>query len=349
MPVLFLLSILVLTTSSCHTVWGIEGLATDVGVCGDGFVTVGTELCDDGNWISGDGCSADCQSLEICGNGYVDIDEACDDGGATGACDIDCTWAECGDGLVNPAAGEACDDGAMTAECDDDCTLPMCGDGRHNSLAGEACDHLGESATCDYDCSPVLCGDGILNRLAGEQCDAGGSSNSTCSAVTCQHSECGDGTLDMFEVCDDGNTENGDGCSMDCLSETCGDGIRQLDQEDCDPSPERFNDANCDLDCSDVICGDGIVNLSDGEECDDGNGLNFDDCSSCRLPLCGNGTRDPLEQCDDGNTENGDGCSRQCRMERVCGNGILETSIGEECDDGNILNDDGCSWVCRLE
>jgi cysteine-rich repeat protein len=49
--------------------------------CGDGYQRY-DEQCDDGNKISGDGCSADCQSTEICGNGIVDIavGEQCDDG-----------------------------------------------------------------------------------------------------------------------------------------------------------------------------------------------------------------------------------------------------------------------------
>ena len=40
------------------------------------------EVCDDGNQISGDGCSANCQSDETCGNGVVDPvkGELCDDG-----------------------------------------------------------------------------------------------------------------------------------------------------------------------------------------------------------------------------------------------------------------------------
>ena len=42
----------------------------------------GSELCDDGNTISGDGCSANCKSDETCGNGMVDAitGEQCDDG-----------------------------------------------------------------------------------------------------------------------------------------------------------------------------------------------------------------------------------------------------------------------------
>jgi len=35
----------------------------------------------------------------------------------------------------------------------------------------------------------------------------------------------------------------------------------------------------------------------------------------CPLPVCGNGTREALEQCDDGNTISGDGCSSACQVE----------------------------------
>ncbi len=53
--------------------------------CGDGFVQADppyNEQCDDGNQRSGDGCSGDCLSQEVCGNGYVDFQrgEECDDG-----------------------------------------------------------------------------------------------------------------------------------------------------------------------------------------------------------------------------------------------------------------------------
>ncbi|WP_223750200.1 Ig-like domain-containing protein [Myxococcus sp. XM-1-1-1] len=62
-------------------------------VCGDGFVDSG-EVCDDGNRAAGDGCRADCQGLEVCGDGLVDsaAGEQCDDGGTTpgDGCDAEC-------------------------------------------------------------------------------------------------------------------------------------------------------------------------------------------------------------------------------------------------------------------
>jgi cysteine-rich repeat protein len=101
------------------------------------------------------------------------------------------------------------------------------------------------------------------------------------------------------------------------------------------------------------FCGNGI--LEAGEQCDDGNTINGDGCSStCRkeptLPVsvCGNGIREPDEQCDDGNTNNGDGCSSTCRTELIhCGNGHLDP--GEQCDDGNKTSGDGCSSTCQRE
>src|SRR5437868_163825 len=49
--------------------------------CGDGRVDEDEE-CDDGNNVSGDGCSATCDNEggAVCGNGIVEAGEACDDG-----------------------------------------------------------------------------------------------------------------------------------------------------------------------------------------------------------------------------------------------------------------------------
>lgn len=83
-------------------------------VCGDGLVE-GMEHCgcDDGNTISGDGCSAACVP-EICGDGIVQTGEACDGDG----CNDTCTGpAVCGNGVRE--RGERCDDG--NTDPDDGC------------------------------------------------------------------------------------------------------------------------------------------------------------------------------------------------------------------------------------
>jgi len=70
--------------------------------CGDGFVDPG-EQCDDGNTVSGDGCSASCK-LEACGNGVVDGSEQCDDGAGNGT--DDCCTTLCR--LVDPDGDGIC-------------------------------------------------------------------------------------------------------------------------------------------------------------------------------------------------------------------------------------------------
>jgi cysteine-rich repeat protein len=141
---------------TCDLLNDVDGLAKDCDVfddgndgnqscdepttCGDLLVD-GTENCEDGNALAGDGCSDVCQRedgwscagapstcTEICGDGLVVGNEACDDGGhATGdGCDASCHVESgyscsgspstcgpvCGDGQV--LAGEQCDDGDTT-------------------------------------------------------------------------------------------------------------------------------------------------------------------------------------------------------------------------------------------
>ena len=80
----------------------------------------------------------------VCGNGIQEVDESCDEGGDTAACDANCTLAICGDGYVNAAASENCDDASHNGEpnrCDADCfavTVPVCGNGVVE--AGEECE-----------------------------------------------------------------------------------------------------------------------------------------------------------------------------------------------------------------
>eukprot|EP00435_Cladocopium_sp_Y103_P068641 s1255_g31.t3 len=127
-----------------------------------------------------------------------------------------------------------------------------------------------------------------------------------------------------------------------------------------------------------IPCGDGIRHIVAGEECDDGNIINGDGCTSdCRIEtgytcptvgwpqvlltpcraICGDGLRLGEEECDDNNTVAGDGCGPDCKVElgwfckrkpddtgevclNTCLNGIIDP--GEECDDANTFSDDGC-------
>jgi cysteine-rich repeat protein len=69
-------------------------------------------------------------------------------------------------------------------------------------------------------------------------------------------------------------------------------------------------------------------------------------CKTPVPPVCGNGLLQTGEQCDDGNLLNNDGCSSTCKLE-ICGDGVKQTN--EQCDDGNLINGDGCDSTCKIE
>ncbi len=102
----------------------------------------------------------------------------------------------CGDGILQTSLGETCDPpGSVQANgnvCRNDCTF--CGDGTVQTADGETCDPTAPGAPAN--CRPsgpnacTFCGDGTLQTAAGE-------------------------------ACDDGNNVSGDGCSATCQLETC--------------------------------------------------------------------------------------------------------------------------------
>jgi cysteine-rich repeat protein len=93
-----------------------------------------------------------------------------------------------------------------------------------------------------------------------------------------------------------------------------------------------------------VVCGDGMVGGT--EQCDDGNSIDTDACTSaCEPARCGDGLVGPGEQCDDGNSIDTDACTSACEPAR-CGDGLV--GPGEQCDDGNSVDGDGCSATCVI-
>lgn len=163
--------------------------------CGDGVIDPSNdESCDDGNTNNADGCTNNCT---ICGDGVLDEGEDCDDGEGNSdvlpdACRTDCSFASCGDGVVDPGNSEVCDDGDLddTDLCPSTCQPASCGDGFTCSAAGcdvgpggaaEACDDGANNSdvsadACRTDCSLASCGDGVAD--SGEQCD--GESRGSC-------------------------------------------------------------------------------------------------------------------------------------------------------------------------
>ncbi len=97
-----------------------------ISACGDG-VLQGGEECDLGSENADDGACTQTCTVAVCGDGFVHLGaEVCDDGEASALCDADCTQPQCGDGIVNPLAFEQCDGNevengscqACTAVCD---------------------------------------------------------------------------------------------------------------------------------------------------------------------------------------------------------------------------------------
>lgn len=107
------------------TVIGGDGQIS-VPICGNGDLEE-REACDDGNILSGDGCSDVCSVEALCGNGNLDTGEGCDDGnpfsgdGCSSFCQVE---PRCGDGNLDP--GEECDDGNNLDGdvCSASCTIP---------------------------------------------------------------------------------------------------------------------------------------------------------------------------------------------------------------------------------
>jgi fibro-slime domain-containing protein len=223
-----------------------EGAATVPPVCGDGKINQPDEKCDDGNTVSGDGCTGNCQQIEAnfvcptpgqpcvstvkCGDGKISAGvETCDDGNTTpgDGCDAMCQVEK---GWSCPVAGELC--------------TPICGDGiivgdeecefynGAKPMAGNGCDttcHIEPGWDCSatmMTCTKTVCGNKIVER--GEQCDDGNNvpfdgcfncqAEPNCTAGVCM-AVCGDGKRYGSEQCDDGNIRDGDGCSHDCKIE----------------------------------------------------------------------------------------------------------------------------------
>ena len=222
-------------------------------------------------------CTPEC-SINICGDGYVSPWEQCDDGN-----DID------GDGCTSSCIAETCGDGSIDPNGSDELwnTLDdeICDDG--NNIDGDGC------TACKLD----SCGNGILDVW--EECDTINSQQ--CALPYCRLTRCGDGTRqwpngqfnwwnNWYESCD-GSIWCLEDCTYPLWPAYCGDGIIQDTWnsqwliEVCDDGLLNGQLGYCAIDCQEQpSCWNGIV--SENEQCDDGNSIDGDWCSSlCELDI----------------------------------------------------------------
>ena len=372
--------------------------------CGDGVIDPGEE-CDDGEDgvypDNGDNgrCSLTCLNAQ-CGDGNTrtifeadqkgdcpnTMSEAYGEGFevccASDDLDPDGT---CSDGVL--AGWEQCDDADMlnTNSCTNDCMWAMCGDGYgYDSPSDpdhptfpvntEACDDGNSVQTdgCTNQCTLPVCGDGILqaaggSEQGGEDCDQGTlNSNTGFCTEECVTATCGDGftreditaiAQPGFEQCDDGNMSQTDSCLNDCQYNVCGDGEVWAGREDCDEgmfdtdltdacgSQDLYDCSFVDNDCDYPHDGDNPDPEPRTNKAGDGEHIAF-----CTNANCGDGTVQTGlgEECDPGDTDNNaDGeCTPSCTM-NTCGDGWVFPGF-EACDDGNDNDNDDCKNDCTL-
>jgi cysteine-rich repeat protein len=184
------------------------------GVCGNGFREAGEE-CDDGNTASGDGCSSTCTFEPNINNPCSLGLTLCSDG----TCSLNCYSTDTGvaacnyNGICDTGEGCSCSDcNGETDTCATDLTCSILDTGCCSSTSDGICNPYCSSV--DPDCAGT-CGNGIKDL--GEECDlgirnsvagSGCSSSCTLQPITNPTDGCPEGTA----LCTDGT------CSLNCYS-----------------------------------------------------------------------------------------------------------------------------------
>jgi cysteine-rich repeat protein len=308
--------------------------------CGDKYInTAALETCDDGNTVSGDGCTGtdahpglnNCVK-ESCGDGIANNGEECDwgmSGGPNGCngpagrcndnshgCTASCLWAKCGDKKV-------CTDATT-------CTAAT----TNNNLTGpEQCDGGyaagDDSHVCLSNCKNASCGD---NHLCSDPVTCKLETITTGPTCSVTHPCKGP------ETCDDGNTNDADGCTQSCQSSACGDGVVDAPNEQCDngqslctAGPDTGQPCNTAASCEGVCSTNGApcTLANAGTVCGDAAACNSPSPGSCGPPFNGSGNRDDVA----------DACRHTCKK-AACGDGTLDSA--ENCDSGKLDSNGPC-------
>jgi len=283
--------LIALFTCSCLGLSQGSGLSESVlgqtsGICGNGIIEFPPELCDDGNADPGDGCAADCSSIEpgytchqgqsvasVCGLD-ADIDHIFDDGDSSGTVgDNNCT-------------------GGNTLDCDDNCQfLPnSMQEDTDNDGRGDACDHCSQDPGNDAD-SDMVCGDvdNCPNFPNHEQLDTDGDGlGDPCDNCPSDiNQDQLDGDTDGFgDVCDNCPADSNSGqedTDNDGQGDVCDDdddNDQILDTSDNCPLKANNDQANADSDDRGDACDNCPNTANSGQSNADGD-LDGDSCDLC--------------------------------------------------------------------
>jgi len=324
----------------------------DVACWGDYSCHCGNDVCESAYNETVSTCPADCDDIETCGNGVINVGEACD-GNAFGgytcssygfnagtlSCSSSCViitsacyntnTGYCGNGVKD--SGELCDGNAFGG-----LTCSSYGFTYGSLSCINSCGTISTSGC--YNTNTGYCGNGVKD--SGELCDGSAFGGLTCSSygftygsLSCINScgtistsgcyntntgYCGNGVKDSGELCD-GNAFGG----LTCVSYGFDYGSLL-----CINSCGTISTANC-YDNNSSSCGNG--SLESGEQCDSNtfpNGLGCDDYGfSSGYLSCGTGCTVSTANCYNPSTY-------------YCGNGVLNS--GEGCD-GSYFGGKTCS------
>jgi len=236
----------------------------------------------------------------------------------------------------------------------DDTTLTACMDSITSDLKGKVSKSIAKinvrlaSGTCPATAAQVFPElDGV-----GQLCDRYGllplddPKLATClgNRTRCRVCRTINGAAGLERNCDDFD----DGNPTNATCPACPNGLVDSGEE-CDDGNAMDGDG-CSSICVEEFCGDGIINDSGTEQCDDGPGNSDSTPNACRtdctLPVCGDSVLDNSygEACDEGGVNTAT-CDSDC-TEPVCGDALFNAPSGEECDDGNGINTDACVAGC---
>jgi hypothetical protein len=282
----------------------------------------------DGSTPGPDAAAPDASPPAKCGDGVVSAGEECDDKVATATCNANCTFASCGDGIVNTAAGESCDKGDHLSTCSVTCQVETC-------RAGCTCEWY-------HGHRYMLCPDKLLSTPAKAQCEAFGMRDvrldsgeessflrlrSQQDAYPKFHIGASDAASEGVWIWEDGTqfwsgANNGKPVGGLFSFWASGEPNNQGGDENCGEiqTIQGFNDSKCDFEAKPFIC------------------------EQYRDPRakCGNGVVEAGEACDDKKATAT--CDADCSPV-VCGDGLVNAAAGEVCDDGG--QGQYCSANCK--